>query len=517
MSYASKLYPGSPDHLGSKKTKQQQLYWVLIVTAGLLITVRGGRMIGSGIRSLRGAGDQAPAVALAPGATDEQAANATSEPTQAAAASIDAPTTAHANTDESTAVVAPLAPVENPTAAAAEPQSSAVTTRVEAVVIAASPAVDEPLSPAATLVTERDAEAEPSSPVEPAAQPASIPADDRSNLANESPATQSQIAAEASDEQVGAETSTERSDATASSEPVASQSSAEQIVTVTETSVVTEAPDEAAASFPATEDTAEAAPMSNQTPESLDAEPSANNDQPLTEADRERAMAALLQLFGAANEEQDAVQPGIESEQAPVQSAVELTSEVAAEQPQTERIEAESSSVETPHEPAEAVVATDTAELAKPEAALSTAAKSSANVAPVEKQAAIPAESAGTTPAASASEESTAAANAQENSATADADEPVREEAAELMLVLVNPRDGDGTIRYLVNGYSFSMPPGHSQRLPANRPWKIHFHRGGELGNIEMVLQDGVYEFHAGDAGWDLSAVDSAVGEKTQD
>jgi len=75
-------------------------------------------------------------------------------------------------------------------------------------------------------------------------------------------------------------------------------------------------------------------------------------------------------------------------------------------------------------------------------------------------------------------------------------------------LVLVNPPDSAGTIRYLVNGHSFSMPPGHSQHLPAGREWRVHFHRGGSLDDVEMVLRSGTYEFRASEAGWQLWATD---------
>ena len=75
-------------------------------------------------------------------------------------------------------------------------------------------------------------------------------------------------------------------------------------------------------------------------------------------------------------------------------------------------------------------------------------------------------------------------------------------------LVLVNPASSAGTIRYLVNGRSFSMPPGHSQHLGAGRDWRIHFHRGGDLADVELVLRSGSYEFAATEAdGWQLQAV----------
>jgi hypothetical protein len=89
-----------------------------------------------------------------------------------------------------------------------------------------------------------------------------------------------------------------------------------------------------------------------------------------------------------------------------------------------------------------------------------------------------------------------------------DADDRELPIAASLELVLVNPAGSLGTIHYLVNGHSFSMPAGHSQHLPAGREWRVHFHRGGNLDDVEMVLRTGTYEFRSSDAGWQLWAID---------
>jgi hypothetical protein len=78
-------------------------------------------------------------------------------------------------------------------------------------------------------------------------------------------------------------------------------------------------------------------------------------------------------------------------------------------------------------------------------------------------------------------------------------------------LVLVNPSDSGGEVRYLLNEYSFMMPPGHSQRLAADRDWQIRFHRGGGFADAELVLRSGVYEFRADEGGWKLQSADEAV------
>jgi hypothetical protein len=72
-------------------------------------------------------------------------------------------------------------------------------------------------------------------------------------------------------------------------------------------------------------------------------------------------------------------------------------------------------------------------------------------------------------------------------------------------LLLVNPPESAGPIRYLVNGHVFSMPPGHSHHLPAGREWRVKFHPGGDYDDVELSLRSGTYEFRATSAGWQLS------------
>ena len=76
--------------------------------------------------------------------------------------------------------------------------------------------------------------------------------------------------------------------------------------------------------------------------------------------------------------------------------------------------------------------------------------------------------------------------------------------AAKPSLTLVNPRDSGGTIRYLVDGERHTLRPGESQSLRPGSS-RILFHRGGEFGETELVLQDGTHEFRPTKNGWTLN------------
>ncbi len=71
-------------------------------------------------------------------------------------------------------------------------------------------------------------------------------------------------------------------------------------------------------------------------------------------------------------------------------------------------------------------------------------------------------------------------------------------------VVLVNPADSGGTILYLVEGRAFALAPGQAHRLPADRPWRIAFHRGDDFGDAELLLDKGEFRFAVGPQGWQL-------------
>jgi hypothetical protein len=77
-------------------------------------------------------------------------------------------------------------------------------------------------------------------------------------------------------------------------------------------------------------------------------------------------------------------------------------------------------------------------------------------------------------------------------------------------VVLSNPFGTGGVVRFLVNGELFSLGPGESRHLDFPGPWFIQFHRGGDFGDAEYTVGEGVYAFRVTEAGWDLQRAASA-------
>lgn len=74
-------------------------------------------------------------------------------------------------------------------------------------------------------------------------------------------------------------------------------------------------------------------------------------------------------------------------------------------------------------------------------------------------------------------------------------------------VVLSNPLDSGGTVRFLVNGEARLLRPGDSRNLDLPGPWHIQFHHGGDFGNADYTIDQGTYAFEVTDRGWDLKPV----------
>ncbi|MGA2798817.1 MAG: hypothetical protein ABSE63_14650, partial [Thermoguttaceae bacterium] len=82
-----------------------------------------------------------------------------------------------------------------------------------------------------------------------------------------------------------------------------------------------------------------------------------------------------------------------------------------------------------------------------------------------------------------------------------------------LPIKIVNPASSGVTLSYSLNGAVYSIPPGFSQTLVADRLWTIQFSRGAGFGDAQYGLDSGVYTFGSSDHGWELyhsALVDSA-------
>jgi hypothetical protein len=71
-------------------------------------------------------------------------------------------------------------------------------------------------------------------------------------------------------------------------------------------------------------------------------------------------------------------------------------------------------------------------------------------------------------------------------------------------IVISNPADSGQALSYLLNGYEYTIQPGHEQKFNEDRDWSISFGSGGSLGNVQYTLHEGNYQFSSTKEGWDL-------------
>jgi hypothetical protein len=73
-------------------------------------------------------------------------------------------------------------------------------------------------------------------------------------------------------------------------------------------------------------------------------------------------------------------------------------------------------------------------------------------------------------------------------------------------VLLLNPDSTESAITYTISGHNYTMQPGHTQSLPADRAWVIEFDRGGSWGKQRYTLSNGSYNFLPSEKGWELIA-----------
>jgi hypothetical protein len=73
-----------------------------------------------------------------------------------------------------------------------------------------------------------------------------------------------------------------------------------------------------------------------------------------------------------------------------------------------------------------------------------------------------------------------------------------------LPIKISNPSTNTATLNYVLNGTSFTIPPGYNQDLACGT-YTIDFSRGANLGQAEYSLEQGqTYYFSMTDHGWEL-------------
>lgn len=73
-----------------------------------------------------------------------------------------------------------------------------------------------------------------------------------------------------------------------------------------------------------------------------------------------------------------------------------------------------------------------------------------------------------------------------------------------LPIVISLPADAGQEVRYLLNGYPYSIKPGYQQRITDDRLWEIAFGSGGSKGNLRYSLAPGKFDFRLSDGGLDI-------------
>lgn len=72
-------------------------------------------------------------------------------------------------------------------------------------------------------------------------------------------------------------------------------------------------------------------------------------------------------------------------------------------------------------------------------------------------------------------------------------------------VVILFPTDGsEAVVDYALNGSSYSMRTGQTQRFPNDRRWTIEFNRGGDFGTARYSLSPGTFKFKITDRGREL-------------
>ncbi len=89
----------------------------------------------------------------------------------------------------------------------------------------------------------------------------------------------------------------------------------------------------------------------------------------------------------------------------------------------------------------------------------------------------------------------------------------VEQQADVSVLVLFNPLDSGGEMRFLVNGEFHVLLPGEVHRFDSKERWHVQFHRGDRFGDADLTLTGGHYEFRVTDNGWDLAEVADSTEE----
>lgn len=78
-------------------------------------------------------------------------------------------------------------------------------------------------------------------------------------------------------------------------------------------------------------------------------------------------------------------------------------------------------------------------------------------------------------------------------------------------ITLVNPAGSGASVTYTLNGFRYTMRPGQTQTITADRAWTIIFGRGSRFGSARYSLSAGTYIFGVTNRGWELRRSEDPV------
>jgi hypothetical protein len=89
--------------------------------------------------------------------------------------------------------------------------------------------------------------------------------------------------------------------------------------------------------------------------------------------------------------------------------------------------------------------------------------------------------------------------------------QPREEMWNEAGMAVRNPLENGETVRFLVDQRLCELQPGEAHWFAPQQQWHVQFHRGGEFGDVDRVVTEGVYQFSATDQGWGLEPVNEGI------
>jgi hypothetical protein len=74
-------------------------------------------------------------------------------------------------------------------------------------------------------------------------------------------------------------------------------------------------------------------------------------------------------------------------------------------------------------------------------------------------------------------------------------------------IVIINPPGTGGIVHFVMGDRTVSLMPAEYIRMNAQSGKRMAFHRGGDLGDVEMQVNPSAYQFNVSQTGWELAPI----------